>query len=107
MEEILHEIIEEESNELKLQLDKKNIELQQKQTLLENSKIEKQREIELVWHVPDLYENAGKFSINDRHSLLARFSTSLDPIERKLFKNVLKLISKTLTLFQNEGGFFI
>jgi hypothetical protein len=46
MEEILHEIIEEESNELKMQLEKKNIELQQKQTLLENSKIEKQREIE-------------------------------------------------------------
>ena len=46
MEEILHEIIEEESNELKLQLEKKNIEIQQKQTLLENSKIEKQREIE-------------------------------------------------------------
>ena len=46
LEEFLHEIIEEESNELKLQLDKKNIELQQKQTLLENSKIEKQREIE-------------------------------------------------------------
>jgi hypothetical protein len=46
LEEILHETIEEESNELKMQLEKKNIEIQQKQTLLENSKIEKQREIE-------------------------------------------------------------
>jgi len=46
LEEILHEIIEEESNELKMQLNKKTIELQEKQTLLENSKIEKQRAIE-------------------------------------------------------------
>ena len=46
LEEILHETIEEESNELKMQLEKQKIELQQKQTLLENSKIEKQREIE-------------------------------------------------------------
>ena len=46
LEEILHEIIEEESNELKMQLNKQAIELQQKNTLLENSKIEKQRAIE-------------------------------------------------------------
>jgi hypothetical protein len=59
---------------------------------------EKQREIELVWHVPDLYENEGKFLINDRHSLLERFSTSLDTSERKLFKSILKLISKTIPI---------
>lgn len=59
---------------------------------------DKQREIELVWHVPDLYENEGKFLINDRHSLLERFSTNLDTSERKLFKSILKLISKTIPI---------
>ena len=56
----------------------------------------RQREIELVWRIPDLYENSGKFSINEKHSLIARFSASLDVPEQKLFKNILKLISKTI-----------
>ena len=56
----------------------------------------KQKEIELVWRIPDLYENTGKFSINDKHSLIARFSASLEASEQKLFKNILKLISKTV-----------
>ena len=57
LEETLHEVIKEESielrlqleeqtNELKLQLEKKNIEIQEKETLLEKSKIEKAREVE-------------------------------------------------------------
>ena len=46
LEEILHEIIEEESNELKMQLEQKDTIIQEKHTLLENSKIEKQRAIE-------------------------------------------------------------
>lgn len=56
----------------------------------------RQREIELVWRIPDLYENTGKFSINEKHSLISRFGASLEVSEQKLFKNILKLISKTV-----------
>ena len=56
----------------------------------------RQREIELVWRIPDLQENSGKFSVNEKHSLLAKFSANLEESERKLFKSILKLISKTV-----------
>ena len=46
LEEILHEVIEEESNELKLQLEKHIIQIEEKEKLLEKTKIEKLKEVE-------------------------------------------------------------
>jgi len=53
-------------------------------------------QFELVWKCPDMVEERGKFTINDRHSTIKQFREELASEQTRQFGQLLRLISKTI-----------